>query len=196
MYGKNRQLDEPICVGDPQEDATIEGIVCAYPSQHSTAGPAADPGGLTFASVLRCFIRRSPTTAPQAWPSRRKLRSSTRVPQGADKYAYTQQQRRGNHWRPSSAALQRRISSPLSVTQLVKLTRRLQSLRGGGRHDQRTRRFPDETHLIVANDPLARKFGIAYIAAAASETSSLRPSLTKVPERPRWARSIPTPLTP
>ena len=97
---------------------------------------------------------------------------------------------------PSSAALQRRISSPLSVTQLVKLTRRLRSLRGGGRHDQRTRRFPGEALVIVANDPLAGKFDIAYIAAAASETSSLRPSLTRVPERPRWARSIPTPLTP
>ena len=179
MYGKNRQLEEPICVGDPQEDATIEGIVCAYPSQHSTAGPAPDPGGLRFTSVLRCFFRRSHNTAPQAWPSRRKLRSSTRVPQGADKYAYTQQQRRGNHWRPSSAALQRRISSPLSVTQLVKLTRRLQSLRGGGRHDQRTRKFPGEALVIVANDPLAGKLDIAYIATAASETSSLKPSLTR-----------------
>ena len=92
---------------------------------------------------------------------------------------HQESRRAGNHWRPSSAALQRRISSPLSVTQLVKLTRRLQSLRGGGRHDQRTRRFPGEALVIVANDPLAGKFDIAYIATAASETSSLKPSLTR-----------------
>ena len=60
-------------------------------------------------------------------------------------------------------------ADPLSVTQLVKLTRRLRSLRGGGRHDQRTRRFPGEALVIVANDPLASNFDIAYTATAASE---------------------------
>ena len=37
MYGKNRQLEEPICVGDPQEDATIEGIAHAYQMENDSA---------------------------------------------------------------------------------------------------------------------------------------------------------------